>query len=248
MSFSRVWVPGCIVLFGASAQADVKIVSHVNGTSMGRTQPQKSITTWYKSDLMRIDTPDMTTIFDAKSGKAITIDHKRKLYSEVADAVNPMTGVKVDATATVSPTTEVLVIAGKNAHKNLVDLNVTMNMDGGFSPKINVHMDLWTTEDLKTAYSPAHLMRVFAPMLKNVLDPAKVQELSAELSKIKGFPLNNKMTVNSGQSSGPMMELETVVDSISEDPLGDDIFQIPADYKKSEKPIRRMPPPGGGGG
>src|SRR5438067_2341099 len=144
---------------GTFAQADVKIVSHMHGTALGRAIPEHALTAYYKGDMMRQDVKDMTTIIDGKLGKVFVLNNVNKTYTEGGDLAAGMQGMKIDATAQVAPTDEHKTIAGHATTKYTVNFHMTITGQAGMTQPMDMSMELWTASDVKTPYVPMHIMR-----------------------------------------------------------------------------------------
>jgi len=254
------------------AHADAKVVSKMTMTMAmaGQTPQNQTMTTYYKGAMMRAESSEgQTFIMDGKAKKTYLLDAATQTYSEVSldsmagPAKDMMKKMKVKMSAHLKPTKQHMKIAGKKADKYIVDMIMSMNMPGmggQASPgtmDMTMHMEQWTTMGLKTPYTPSQTMGAMSQMLKGLSMLGDTHQLVKEMSKMRGLPLNNTMTMVMTMKPGkgapthpagsPMtfnMNMKTVVQSITEGPLSDTLFKIPAGYKKSTKPMmpgrRRM--------
>jgi len=244
---------GCsaVLMVAAFGHADVKIVSHMHGMAMGRALQEQTQTTYYKGDKTRTDQFGTTILFDAKTGKVDILRTADKTYFEVsADDMPPfMNGTKMDATAKVTQTDEHKTIAGLKATKSNINIHLTLT-NGGAAPKpIDMSVDLWTTSDLKTPYAKQNLLRSLGQFLRG-MSFTGASQLVTELGKVNGFPIAQTVSLTTipglpdapaGAASGPMVTVDVTPESVTEAPLADDLFTIPADFKKVDRPG-----PGGG--
>lgn len=234
-----------IFLLAVSAQADVKIVSHLHGMAMGRALPEQTQTTYYRGDKMRVDQfGSVVILYDAKAGKVDILKTSDKTYTEsnANDMPAFFESMKVEANATVTPTSEHKTIAGLNATKYTISVHVSITKPGGAPEPTDMAVDVWTTPDLKSPFQPVHLVRSLGQFVRGISFTG-MPEIAAELNKVKGFPIEQTITLSTipgmsgmqSNGSGPMVTVISTPDSVSEAPLGDDLFAIPADYKKVDR-------------
>jgi hypothetical protein len=237
------------VLLAALGFGDAKIVSHLKANVMNKPT-ERDVTTYLKGDWMRTESTDTATLYNIATKNTIILDIAHKTYYEVnGDAAQPDTkGMKVDATATVTPTEEKSKIVGFDCSKYLADINISMSPQGGnFTAKTAMTMEFWTTTQLKTAVTPEHMLYMVTQMFRGAMSIQGMDKFKKEMEKVQGLPLNSKMGLTIEGLPGmtpPKIEIEQVVQSITEETLPDSLFQTPADFKKGERGKR---PRNGGG-
>lgn len=237
---------GLVAAASTAARADVKIVAHLHGTAMGHALPEQVQTIYYKGDKMRSDQYGTSMIFDAKSGKVDVLRESDKTYFEVsADEPPPfLKSSKLDAKATVTPTDEHKTIAGMNASKYTISVHMTITDPSGKAQPIDMGVELWTTTDVKTRFVTADLYNSLGRFMRGV-NLAGIDQVKSELAKVKGFPIEETVTLSAipgipndaGSGTGPFISVVSAPDSVTEAPLGDDVFSIPGDYKKVDPPV-----------
>jgi hypothetical protein len=231
-------------------------------------------TTYYKASKQRTETDKSVTITDLDADKFYTLDPVKKTYylmsskdMEKMAADNPMLAmIKMDTSTTVTPTDETKTIAGKMAKKYAYTTVMKMGMDGAdesisaMLPTITISGEQWTTEeialpvDFRKVAQSSFMRSMPAMMAKGIKD------MVDKMAEIKGLPLSNiiTVTVKASASAPPQaaaafpkdpIVTTTEVKTITEGPLDDALFTVPADYKEVKAPATAMPGvPGAPGG
>jgi hypothetical protein len=242
------------------AHADLKLVSKMHVDIGGTTRPDQEFTTYYKGNLIRSESGDTVTLSQVQTGLTAVLRPSTKTYrqfnvNQSAPGNPAMRAMKVEGQATVTPTAEHKVIAGKNATKFVADVDVTMTSSSNqaFSQHTTMHIVRWTTTEVSTGISPDLLAR-FSPESMTFQGLSGMDEVNKELAKITGVPLSSEVTIKS-EFSGPsgvggipppsIEEIDTDVQSIDDSALDDSLFQVPPDYKKTVSP-GHLPGPGVG--
>ena len=238
----------------AIAGADAKVVAHMHVDSDGTTQPDQTITTYYKGSMIRSDAANTITIIDTKSGMTTIIHPGDKAYtqynvSQLSNSMPMFSDMTIKAKASVQATGLHRDIAGKDAAKFIADIDIVMTpkKDSSISQHTTMHLVRWTTAAVPVDIPPADLAK-FSAQQAVFLSLPGMEEVTRELSKIVGLPLSSDMTINTEIVGAPdkqlpppsKQEISTDVDSISQDPLDDSLFHIPPGYQKVGAPA----PPG----
>lgn len=247
---SRLALLCAFATLSAVSLADVKVVSQIKMTMFGGQQAPQTVTSYYKGQMIRSEAPNSISILNGKTNEVIQINSANKTYSvtKLGQGVKAMPqGVKMVANGKTRLTNETKTIAGKAARKYVFDGTMDMQAAGQGSGKIKLHVDQWTTSTMKLAMSPFQMAGMLGQMLQS-LGPAGsgVRQLTAELGKIKGFPLSNNVVMDitakgPGQTGAPGQDIkmsftiQTDVLSLKEGPLSASLFQVPAGYKKVAK-------------
>lgn len=249
-------------IFSATALADVKIVSRMISTSsMGGAQMPQTVTTYYHQGLMRSDFGNESTIINGKTHTTLLINHATKTYSQLSFTGSPqasmMKNMKMSVKGSIKPTTQKKTIAGKPARKYVGDFVITMAIPqmGGQRQTMKMHMEQWATTSIAAALSPSQIMGAMGNMLQGIGGAGSFSSMAKELGKIKGLPLDNKMSMTMvlamppGQQRPPGMPstmsfgFENHVISVKETSLSPSLFKVPAGYKKSTAPTFPKPGP-----
>ena len=227
-----------------------------------------TITVYYKGSKSRTESSGTVSLSDLATGKVTVLDAGAKTYYLTApsDALkgiqdNPMLAMlKFDTKVFVNPGSETQVLLGKSAHNFRYTAIMKMGMAGaggggmegmaGMLPTVTIKGEEWVTDaiTLPVSSTPAaqagSMTKLFPPMLGKGL-----KEFADKMATIKGFPLRNTVTVTfafpknspaAAQAPAPITTTITAK-SISEEPLSDDLFVVPADYKQIDPPASGIP-------
>lgn len=234
-----------------------------------------TVTTYYKGNRQRIERGGDVTITDFNAGKILTLNVAKKTYTELSLTdlganldTNPMLKMfKVNASADVKPGGETKAIAGRPSKNYKYTLTFKMEATdpqmAAFLSGLTTTVtgEQWVTETLTIPTDATSLAR--NKMLKQLPVSVKdLEQVGAQMGIMKGFPLSSITTVKidlpeqlkammasqgGGKTNEPIVSV-TEVTSISEDPLDDALFTVPAGYKKVEAPRPKAPPLGAPGG
>jgi hypothetical protein len=251
-----------LTLFGvlATAQADVKLVSHIHTDQNGTTQPDVTVTTYYKGAIVRTESGATVTLLNTTTGKSAILHPWNKTFAvfninQVAPTGGLAKDAKVDAHATVTQTNEHKVIAGKNTTKFVADVDFTVSSNLLVRHTV-MHIVRWTTADVPMDIS-SDVLEKYSPEQLTFRGLSGIDDVQKELAKITGLPLSSEITIKSefsapqGVGGVPPPTTEMIssdVDSISQDSLDDSLFQVPTDYKSLGGGMNHLPGPGAGGG
>jgi hypothetical protein len=218
-------------------------------------------TVYYKASRQRTETDKGVTITDLDGDKFYTLDPVKKTYYVMSSkdiekmaAENPMLAmIKVDTSTTVTPTAETKSIAGKMAKKYAYTTIMKMGMEGAddsisaMLPIITINGEQWTTEEITLPvdyrkFAQSNFMRSMPPMMAK-----GIKDMVDKMADIKGIPLSSiiTVTVKPSEKAPPQaasafpkdpIVTTTEVKSITEGPLDDALFTVPADYKEVKAP------------
>ena len=218
------------------------------------------VTIYYKGDKQRSETGDSVTLSDLASGKIYTLDAKKKTFVvrslDKIGSENPfLEMIRMDVTATVTPTDEKKTILNKSAKRYDYAATIKTSMDGvdeqmaAMFPTITISGQQWATEDVVLPIdfkqvAQTTMVRNFPPMMAK-----GIKDLAEKMSAIKGFPLSSIVTVKFVFAKEPPPQLAaripkepmvttTEVKSIKEGALEDSLFVVPSDYKE----VKEAPP------
>ena len=232
-----------------------------------RKQEQTTTTYFKKGMMRVETSDGSIFIFNAKAKKSYMLRPATKQYSEFSmdNIAGPVSGMMSKLHMKISghmmPTNEKSIILGKKAKLYKADMAMDMdlpaNMMGGTNKgsmgtmHVGMQMNQWTTSAMKDKISAKETMAAMGQLLQGLAAMgADTKQLVREFSKMKGVPLNSdivmkmKMTPSktaptppAGTPMGFTMNITSRVQSISEAPVSADIFNIPADYKKTDNVI-----------
>ena len=198
-------------------RADVTIVQRIEGT--GSTN---KITMKIKGDRARVETgPQLTTLIDAKSGDLTTLLNDQKtvmrISGEKAKAMAEMAQSFLKdnsgASTVPKPTGKKETINGYETEEYITD-----------SPKY--HARYW----IATTYPDYQTILKQMEVFQNGAFAAMRKGLHLDYRDLPGFPLRTKMKL---QGQG---EITSTIESVSQSPIADSEFSIPAGYTEMKMP------------
>lgn len=246
-----------LTLLVSLALADTKIVATMTMTGDGAPSPQTT-TSYFKGDKLRIESPQGTYILDGATGKTLMLNDKEKTYVEFTigemlpgmDSV--MKSLTVKAKAFVKTPNEQKTIAGQKANKFIaqISMEATSSMMPGMTQNTVMNISGWTTAEIPNGLSPDQMSKVMAQMLSGLIPPGDIKPILAEMSKIKGLPLDQDTTIrmtmkvpNPGNKKKPQehtmeMGIRVAAESVTELELDEALFKVPEGYKAAAPPTR----------
>ena len=253
-----------LLAWAATASADVKMVAQMSGKMMGM-KPSGETVTYIKGNKMRTDQTmggnELSTIMDVDAGELISINHKKKEAEvwSIADVSKTMQAAGVSGNGVdvkITPNGETKEIAGYKAvgHDLSVSVKSTMGGEGGMAMTVNISGPAFLSTTAPGAKDYAGFYIAAAEKGFFFGDPraAKAQPGNAKgmmalyrTMAEKGIALESTQIIKlSGE--GPMAglfakmgngEITSTVTSISDAPLADDLFTVPAGYKVKRQKV-----------
>lgn len=216
---------------------------------MGQVQPAKDEiqTIWIAPDKMRSENPQQSIILRLDQNKMYVLDHAQKTYVEMplnfgatmekkigesmdeknmdqeeqAAMMNMMKGMS-QMKLTITPTQETKKVGQWNCRKYEQSLQTMMGPTQG---------EIWATEELDM--DPELYAKWSAAMMgQGGMFGNMMQEMAAEMKKIKGVPVLTQTTVKMMGTSVKSIQ-ELIEFKKGSAPSG--YFDIPAGYKKTDK-------------
>ena len=248
--------------------SQVTITGLPAGAASAQSSKPQTVTAYYKGTKVRTEAANTVTIYDGKTNMVTTLSPASKTYtvaSVAAPAANPMMAMMdVKTTATLKPGGKTKTIAGKPAKNYVWQANIAMGMKPSAKQNANSQMpsgplvtiqmngEQWTTDAVKL---PAGSKSMVMSMMSG---PAKaipgLSPLMDKFAQIKGLPLSATLTQAFKQSAAMMamggaksnvppkpITVTTNVLSLSEKPLTDTLFAVPAGYQKVAIKTPMMP-------
>ncbi len=255
-------IPAAVLAFalGAAAHADVTMKQTNTGKGLGMSGETTS-TTYIKGLKMRVDgevgKKSSTTIFDVDNQKMYVLDPKKKeaavwnmatVTQEISQAVSA-DGMR----ASIKPNGQKKPIAGHEADGYDMEIVVPATVGGGMQVTIVLTGVTWMAKGAPGAAEYAAFYSGAAEKGWIFSDPRAAKgspgqakamaQMHAEFAKIGGVPYESNWDIKpqaDGMMGGLMskmggLSMITITDSVVVGPLADDLFQVPADYKVSEK-------------
>lgn len=253
-----------VLAYAWTAQADVTIVAQMKGNMMGAKASGETIT-YIKGHKMRTDqtagSDKTTTIMDVDGGRLIAINHRKK-EAEVWNMAElgaslQKTGVDVSAAdVAITPSSETKEIAGFTATRHDVSVSVDASMpDAPIKMTMNINGPAWLSkeapgvDDYAAFYTAAFEKGFFFgdPRAARA-QPGNARGMMRLYRQMagEGIPLESTQTMKMS-GSGPMAgllsrmgsgEMSTTVTKISDEPIDDALFEIPAGYKVKEQKVK----------
>lgn len=240
---------GALAVAAVSAQADMKIVAKT--TVSTRRGPQvETIIFFLKGSMVRVDDKDVTEITDSKTGKSIFINNTRKAYiiqttSDQQKAIQKsIKNQHMQLTAHISSTGKHKTIAGHSATEYVGNLTVSGDYPEmqGSKAKAVIQLDEWTTPAKGVAVLQSDMFGTVGTLLKSLAGNGAMQQVTKELGKVKGVPLNIDveltMTVFTAGGGAPQSTKHSYVTEaqfVTDTTLPASIFGIPKGYSKMGK-------------
>ena len=251
-----------LVACATTASADVKMVAQMTGKMMGRN-PSGETVTYIKGAKMRTDQTmggnQLSTIMDVEAGELISINHKNKEVEiwNIADLAKTMQGAGVSASGVdvkITPNGTTKEIAGYKAAGHDMTVSVKSQMAEGMAMTVTISGPAYLSTDAPGAKDYASFYMAAADKGFFFGDPraAKAQPGNAKgmmalyrTMAEKGIPLESTQVIKLS-GDGPMAglfakmgggEINSTVTSVSAEPLGDDLFAVPAGYKVKRQKV-----------
>ena len=217
------------------AAEDLTIVSSVKGGKDPMTQTQ-----YLTADRTRTHTGDQDVIVEIVSGRIVTIDHKKKEYTETTFAEMAAMMKKLEADfakmpgflqktmgGAVKPVTMQKGIAPRKiAGYDCTQYNLAMGEDMTWS--------IWAAPALEVPAKYIESMKSNAAMMGPM--GRRFMAMYDEMAKIKGYPLS---FATSSKMAGRKMETLIEATEVKKGPIPASVFAIPAGYTKKALPAQK---------
>lgn len=242
----------------APARADVTINATGTGTGLGMSGSTTS-STYIKGLKMRIDSvlgkKSSTTIFDVENQKMYVLDSRRMeadVWDMAAFSQELSKSVTVEGMRTsVKPNGQTKPFAGQNADGYDMEIVVPATIGGADGMPLTMVLSgvTWIVKGAPGTADYAAFYRGAAEKGWIFSDPRAAKgspgqaramaEMYAELAKLGGVPYETQLDITA-QGEGVMggllariggLSMTATTDSVKTEPLADDLFQPPADYK-----------------
>lgn len=245
--------------FALSAQADVTMKTSMTGKGLG-ISGTTSATTYIKGLKMRTDTvagrKNLSTIFDVDAQKMYILDVDKKeanAWDMAAFAEKLSTTVAPQGMqASLKPNGQTKSVAGLSTDGYDIDIVVPTNV-GGMQMNMRLTGTTWIAKGAPGSADYAAFYQGAAEKGWIFSDPRAAQgspgqakamaQMYTEFAKIGGLPYETQMDIKAeggGAMGGLMakfggMQTTTTTESVDTAALGDELFQLPADYKVKQQ-------------
>lgn len=204
-------------------------------------------THYFTKDRIRMNNGQNDTIMEFASGKIVTIDHKKKEYSEMTvaemdQAMKSMAAQMEQAMAQVPPQMreQMAKMMGGAASEVTVTKGATKTVAGYSCQTYTITMGANMTQEscnstaLTPPFDPANfqkLSRVSIPMIQGM------DKLIQKMSEIQGIALMQRTSMS---MMGKKVDNGMEATEIKKGAIGADAFATPSGYKQVESPLKKM--------
>jgi hypothetical protein len=242
-----------------AAHADVTMKTTMTGKGFG-ISGATTATTYIKGLKMRTDTvagrKNLSTIFDVDAQKMYILDVDKKeanAWDMAAFADKLSTSVAPQGMqASLKPNGQTKSVGGQNTDGYDIDIVVPTNV-GGMQMTMRLTGTTWIAKGAPGSTDYAAFYQGAADKGWIFSDPRAAQgspgqakamaQMYTEFAKIGGLPYETQMDIKAeggGAMGGLMakfggMQTTTTTESVETGALGDELFQVPADYKVKQQ-------------
>ncbi len=204
-------------------------------------------THYFTKDRIRMNNGQNDTIMEFASGKIVTIDHKKKEYSEMTvaemdQAMKAMAAQLEQAMAQVPPQMreQMAKMMGGATSEVTVTKGATKTVAGYSCQTYTVTMGANMTQEscnstaLTPPFDPANfqkLSRVSIPMIQGM------DKLIQKMSEVQGIALMQRTSMS---MMGKKIDNGMEATEVKKGPIGADAFATPSGYKQVESPLKKM--------
>lgn len=213
----RLFLSSFVFAILGAARADLTILQEI--TSSQSPKGGMVSTTKWKGEKIRMDTgSEVSMIMDGKTGETVTLMHRQKMAVPVSAAVRKMAGQLAEKAAGESTGKSDLKATGR---KETIAGFPCEEYAGTVSDQ---QASIWITKEVPEYSTFVESLMTIAPQLK------QIQGQFADNPSLQGLPMLTEIT-------GPGGEKTTLrVMAVSRDPIPEEDFKIPKDYRKMEMP------------
>lgn len=204
-------------------------------------------THYFSKDRIRMNNGSNDTIMEFVSGKIVTIDHKKKEYSEMTmaemdQAMQAMAAQMEEAMAKVPPQmrAQMAKMMGGAASDVTVTKGATKTVAGYSCQSYTITMGANMTQEtcnstaLTPPFDPANfqkLTRVSVPMMQGM------DKLVKKMSEVQGIALMQHTSVS---VMGKKIDNGLEATEVKKGAIGAEAFATPSGYKQVESPLKKM--------
>ncbi len=204
-------------------------------------------THYFTKDRIRMNNGQNDTIMEFASGKIVSIDHKKKEYSEMTvaemdQAMKSMAAQMEQAMAQVPPQMreQMAKMMGGAASEVTVTKGATKTVAGYSCQAYTITMGANMTQEtcnstaLTPPFDPSNfqkLSRVSIPMIQGM------DKLIQKMSEIQGIALSQRTSMS---MMGKKIDNGMEATEIKKGAIGADAFATPSGYKQVESPLKKM--------
>ena len=237
-----------VVWAGAAAAEDLTITYKVTRGGAPLTTTQ-----YYSASKIRTSDGERDTILDLAGGKILTIDVKKKEYSEISlqeieTMMTQATAQMEEAMKNVPPAMREQMqkmMGGAGAGAAMADITVakggTRTVAGypcqeyAIAMGQNFKNDTCNTTSVQIPFDPAQFRKLTA--FSNPALARNAGKISEQLQKVEGLPLSETMTVS---MMGRGMTTTKEATEVKKGAIPASVFEPPAGFKKVDSPMKAM--------
>jgi hypothetical protein len=240
-----------LVAAGPAAAEDLTVVYQLTGGGQAST-----VTDYFARTKIRIATENGDVITDTAAGRIVTIDHKRREYSEMtmaemeaalkkgSDQLSGARAKQEEALQKMPPEMRARMEKMMGGMGGAMAVSVTRGAGtrriAGYACEQYVvslgpvKTDVWTTTALQPSIDPGEMLR-----LQSALSPAarSLGNAMEEMKKVRGFTLASHTTMS---LMGRATESTKEATEVKTGPIPDSAFAIPAGYKRVDSPMAKL--------
>jgi len=244
-------------LLGLAAAVSAGVVSAEDLTITykvtGRGDAPLTITQYYSASKIRMSDGERDTVMDLAGGRILTIDNKKKEYSEILlseiEAMMTQANAQMEeAMKNVPPAMrdQMSKMMGGAASGAATSINVTKGgtrkVVGYACQEYTITMgDSWKSETCNTTALPLPFDPAQFRKLSSFSNPAFMKsaaKMAEQMQKVEGLPLAETSSMN---MMGRSMTTTKEATEVKKGAIAASVFEPPAGYKKVDSPMKSMP-------
>lgn len=247
--FALLFLLGSFVFVNAAAAEDLTITYKVTG----RGDTASTATQYYSASKIRMSDGERDTIIDLGAGRIVSIDHKKKEYSEVMVAeieamMKQATAQMDEAMKNVPPAMrdQMAKMMGGEAGGAASSISVTKGGSrtlAGYACQEytiaigeSVKNETCNTTALQPPFDPAQFRKMWSFSNPAFMNAAKnAAKMTEQLQQIQGLPLAEKSSVS---VMGRNMTTIKEATEVKKGAIPASAFLVPAGFKKVDSPMK----------
>jgi hypothetical protein len=219
----------------------------------GRGDAPATTTQYYSASKIRVSDGERDTILDLAGGRILTIDNRKKEYSEVTLAeieamLNQANAQMEQAMKNVPPAMreQMAKMMGGAASGAAASINVakggTRKVAGYACQEYTITMgesfknETCNTTALPIPFDPAQYRKLTS--FSNPAFMKSAAKFAEQMQKVEGLPLAETTSVS---MMGRSMNTTKEATEVKKGAIAASVFEAPAGYKKVESPLKAMP-------
>jgi hypothetical protein len=219
----------------------------------GRGDAPTTTTQYYSASKIRVSDGERDTILDFAAGRILTIDSKKKEYSEMLlseiEAAMKQASAQMEETMKNVPPAmreRMEKMMGGGAGGAVANISVTKGgtrkVAGYACQEYTIAMgenfknDTCNTTALAIPFDPAQYRKMWS--FSNPAFMKNAAKMAEQMQKVEGLPLAENTSVN---MMGRSMTTTKEATEVKKGAIAASVFEPPAGFKKVESPLKQMP-------